>query len=82
MTNGEVIGVRGLKIEARQFVGAVSYPCVVNALADFSPATRAWFEASFPSPTEAQERGLISEKDTGGIKFSWGDWKTYLEATF
>jgi ATP-dependent Lhr-like helicase len=29
----------------------------VNALADFSPATRAWFEASFPAPTEAQKRG-------------------------
>jgi len=29
----------------------------VNALTNFSPPTRAWFEASFPSPTEAQERG-------------------------
>jgi ATP-dependent Lhr-like helicase len=29
----------------------------VNALATFSPATRAWFEASFRAPTEAQERG-------------------------
>ena len=29
----------------------------MNALATFSPATRAWFEASFPAPTEAQERG-------------------------
>jgi ATP-dependent Lhr-like helicase len=29
----------------------------VHALATFSPATRAWFEASFASPTEAQERG-------------------------
>lgn len=32
--------------------------------------------------TEAMEKGLISEKDTGGIKFAWGDWKTYLEATW
>jgi aldehyde:ferredoxin oxidoreductase len=31
--------------------------------------------------TEAQEKGLISAKDTGGLKLSWGDWKTYLEAT-
>jgi len=31
--------------------------------------------------TEAQEKGLISEKDTGGLNLSWGDWKTYLEAT-
>jgi len=31
--------------------------------------------------TEAQEKGLISEKDTGGLHLSWGDWKTYLEAT-
>lgn len=29
----------------------------VNSLTSFSPATRAWFEASFPAPTEAQERG-------------------------
>ena len=29
----------------------------MNVLGTFSPATRAWFEASFPSPTEAQERG-------------------------
>jgi len=38
-------------------VGGVFYACPVNALATFSPATRAWFEASFPTPTEAQERG-------------------------
>jgi aldehyde:ferredoxin oxidoreductase len=31
--------------------------------------------------TEAQEKGLISKKDTGGLSLSWGDWKTYLEAT-
>ncbi|MCJ7754033.1 MAG: DEAD/DEAH box helicase, partial [Thermoanaerobaculales bacterium] len=29
----------------------------MNSLTSFSPATRAWFEASFPAPTEAQERG-------------------------
>lgn len=32
--------------------------------------------------TEAQEKGLISKKDTGGLSLSWGDWKTYLEATW
>ena len=31
--------------------------------------------------TEAQEKGLVSKKDTGGLSLSWGDWKTYLEAT-
>jgi aldehyde:ferredoxin oxidoreductase len=30
--------------------------------------------------TEAQEKGLVSKKDTGGLSLSWGDWKTYLEA--
>jgi ATP-dependent Lhr-like helicase len=29
----------------------------VSALDGFSPATRTWFEASFPAPTEAQEQG-------------------------
>ena len=29
----------------------------MHALAAFSPATRAWFEASFRAPTDAQERG-------------------------
>ena len=32
--------------------------------------------------TEAQEKGLISIKDTGGLNLSWGDWKTYLEASW
>jgi aldehyde:ferredoxin oxidoreductase len=31
--------------------------------------------------TEAQEKGLVSRKDTDGLSLSWGDWKTYLEAT-
>lgn len=30
--------------------------------------------------TEAQERGIISEKETMGIKFSWGDYNTYMDA--
>jgi len=30
--------------------------------------------------TEALEKGLISEKDTDGLRLAWGDWKTYLEA--
>jgi len=30
--------------------------------------------------TEAQEKGIISEKETGGIKFSWGDYSSYLKA--
>jgi len=29
--------------------------------------------------TEAQERGLISEKETG-LRLSWGDWEIYLKA--
>jgi aldehyde:ferredoxin oxidoreductase len=31
--------------------------------------------------TEAQEQGLISEKETMGIKFSWGDPVPYINAT-
>jgi len=30
--------------------------------------------------TEAFEKGLISEKETCGLKFTFGDWKTYLIA--
>jgi len=30
--------------------------------------------------TEAQERGIISEKDTQDIKFSWGDYSSYIRA--
>ncbi len=30
--------------------------------------------------TEAQEHGLISEKDAMGIKFVWGDYNAYMEA--
>lgn len=30
--------------------------------------------------TEALEKGIISEKETGGLKLSWGDWKTYISA--
>ncbi len=30
--------------------------------------------------TEAFERGLIGEKETLGIKFGWGDYKTYVKA--
>jgi len=30
--------------------------------------------------TEAFEKGLITEKDTGGLKFSFGDWETYMDA--
>ncbi len=29
--------------------------------------------------TEAQEKGLISERDTLGLKFSWGDYPTYIK---
>ncbi len=31
--------------------------------------------------TEAQEKGLISGKETGDLHLQWGDWKTYLTAT-
>ena len=30
--------------------------------------------------TEALEKGLVSEKETEGIKLSWGDWKSYMAA--
>ncbi len=30
--------------------------------------------------TESQEAGLISEKDTLGIKFKWGDYENYIKA--
>jgi aldehyde:ferredoxin oxidoreductase len=30
--------------------------------------------------TEAQERGIISEKETNGLKFSWGDYSSYIKA--
>jgi aldehyde:ferredoxin oxidoreductase len=30
--------------------------------------------------TEAQERRIISEKETKGIKFSWGDYNAYINA--
>ncbi len=30
--------------------------------------------------TEAQQRGLISAEDTGGLALSWGDYPTYIEA--
>jgi aldehyde:ferredoxin oxidoreductase len=30
--------------------------------------------------TEAQERDIISEKETIGLKFSWGDYSTFIKA--
>ncbi len=30
--------------------------------------------------TEAMEKGLINDKDTNGIKFSWGDYSSYIQA--
>ncbi|MGB9596092.1 MAG: aldehyde ferredoxin oxidoreductase C-terminal domain-containing protein [Candidatus Poribacteria bacterium] len=30
--------------------------------------------------TEAYERGLISERETDGVKFSWGDYRCYIRA--
>jgi len=30
--------------------------------------------------TEAMEKGVISEKETGGLRLSWGDWRTYISA--
>lgn len=30
--------------------------------------------------TEAEERGIISEKETQDIKFSWGDYSSYIKA--
>lgn len=30
--------------------------------------------------TEAQEKGLISEKDLAGLKLQWGDYKAYVKA--
>jgi ATP-dependent Lhr-like helicase len=47
-------------------------------MTNFSPATRAWFEASFPAPTEAQERGwpIISEGKHTLIHAPTGSGKT------
>ncbi|GAB4112805.1 MAG: aldehyde ferredoxin oxidoreductase family protein [Candidatus Caldatribacteriota bacterium] len=30
--------------------------------------------------TEAQEKKIITEKETGGLQFSWGDYITYIKA--
>jgi aldehyde:ferredoxin oxidoreductase len=30
--------------------------------------------------TEAQARGIVSEKETTGLKLKWGDWRTFTEA--
>ncbi|MEW5867546.1 MAG: aldehyde ferredoxin oxidoreductase family protein [Bacillota bacterium] len=30
--------------------------------------------------TEAQERGIISENETGGVKLAWGNYPAYLDA--
>jgi len=30
--------------------------------------------------TEAQERGIVSEKETMGVKLSWGDYAAYIDA--
>lgn len=30
--------------------------------------------------TEAQERGIISEKETNGLKYNWGDYSSYIKA--
>ena len=30
--------------------------------------------------TEALKKGVVSEKDTDGLRLEWGDWKVYLEA--
>jgi aldehyde:ferredoxin oxidoreductase len=30
--------------------------------------------------TEAMERGLVTEKETGGLKFAWGESRVYAEA--
>lgn len=30
--------------------------------------------------TEAQEKGVISEKETGGLSLKWGDYQSYIEA--
>lgn len=34
----------------------------------------------FAWATEAMERGLISERETDGLRFAWGDFKTYTQA--
>ena len=30
--------------------------------------------------TEAQERGIVSERETMGLKFDWGDYETFMKA--
>jgi aldehyde:ferredoxin oxidoreductase len=34
----------------------------------------------FAWATEAMEKGLISDKDTGGLRFGWGDTQAYTQA--
>jgi aldehyde:ferredoxin oxidoreductase len=34
----------------------------------------------FAWATEAMDKGLISDKDTGGPRFCWGNWQTYAQA--
>jgi aldehyde:ferredoxin oxidoreductase len=34
----------------------------------------------FAWATEAMDKGLISEKDTVGLRFDWGNWRSYTEA--
>ncbi len=48
------------------------------ALHQFSPATRAWFEASFPAPTRAQSEGweAIAGGDNTLIHAPTGSGKT------
>jgi len=38
-------------------VGWATYDAAMKGLTDFTPATRAWFEASFAEPTAAQAKG-------------------------
>ncbi|MGB8361390.1 MAG: DEAD/DEAH box helicase [Acidimicrobiia bacterium] len=50
----------------------------MGALESFTPATRTWFEASFPSPTRAQEQGwpAIAKGDHTLIHAPTGSGKT------
>ena len=69
-----MVGTGGAAYNRRPVAAAI----VADPLAPFSPAVRAWFEASFEAPTEAQARGwaAIAQGDNTLIHAPTGSGKT------
>ncbi len=69
-----MVETRGAPYNRRPVAAAI----VADPLAPFSPAVRAWFEASFEAPTEAQARGwaAIAQGDHTLIHAPTGSGKT------